>query len=102
VEECLFNADDRREIGCPTSVRHRTSNMLVPDNNGPTGHAKRFASTRNNEDQADAWMLQYVVEGIDAAVAAPIRNGKGKIVKALNESRAISLWRQINEARRID
>lgn len=46
-------------------------------------------------------MLQHIVEGIDTAVATTIENGKRRIVKALYKSRAISLWRQINQARRI-
>jgi hypothetical protein len=66
--------------------------LMIPDNNGPTGNAKRFALTRNKEDQADAGILQHVVERIDAAVTATIRNGKGRIVKTPYESRAISLW----------
>jgi hypothetical protein len=42
------------------------------------------------------------VEGIDTAVTATIRYGKGRVVNTPYESRAISLWRQINEAERID
>jgi hypothetical protein len=42
------------------------------------------------------------VEGIDTTVTAPIRYSKGRVINRPYESRAISLWRQINEAERID
>src|SRR5207302_11324936 len=89
VEKRLVNADDHREIGDPPIVRHRAPDILITDNHGPTGHAKRFALVRNKEDQADAWVLQQIVEGIDAAVAATIRDGEGRIVKTSYEARAI-------------
>ena len=82
-------------------VHHRAPDILIPDNSRPTGYAKRLALARNKEDQADAGILQHVLEGIDAAVTTTIRNGKGRIVKAQYESRAISLWRQINQTKLI-
>jgi hypothetical protein len=90
VEKCLFNVDDHREIGYSAMACHRAPDILIPDNDGPTGNAKRFALTRNKEDQADAGVLQHVVKGIDAAVAAAIRNRKGCFVKTGYKSRAIS------------
>ena len=92
VEKCLFNADDHREIGYSAMICHRAPDILIPDNDRATGNAKSFALTRNKEDQADAGILQHVVEGIDAAVAATIRNGKDRFVKTRYKSRAISLW----------
>jgi hypothetical protein len=101
VEKRLFNTDDHREIGYSAMICHCAPDILISDNNGPTGNAKRFALTRNKEDQADAGTLKHVAKGINAAVAATIRNGKGRVVKTPYESRAISLWRQINQAGRI-
>jgi hypothetical protein len=57
--------------------------------------------TRNKEDQLNARKVQEVLESIDAAVSAPVRNGKGRIVKTSDESRAIALQRHINQAERI-
>jgi hypothetical protein len=101
VEKHLFNTDDHREIGYSAMICHCASDILISDNNGPPGNAKRLALTRNKEDQADAGTLKHVAKGINAAVAATIRNGKGRVVKTPYESRAISLWRQVNQAGRI-
>jgi hypothetical protein len=53
------------------------------------------------EDQPYARILQEGLESIDAAVSAPVRNGKGRIVKTSDESCAIALRRHINRAERI-
>jgi hypothetical protein len=71
---------------------HRAPNILVANDNCPAGNAKRFPLTRNKRDQPNAWILQQALEGIDAAVSAPIRNCKGRIVKTPHESRAIPPW----------
>ena len=92
MKKCLFSFHDHRQIGYLAMTRHRVTNILVANNDSPTGNAKRFALTRNKEEQADARILQQVVKGIDAAVAATIRNGKGRFVKTPYESRAISPW----------
>jgi hypothetical protein len=101
VKKCLSNFHDHREIGYLAMIRHRAPNILVANSNSPAGNAKRFALTRNKEDQPNAWILQQVLESIDAAVSAPVQNCKGHIVKTPHESRAIPLGRQINHARRI-
>jgi hypothetical protein len=54
MEKRLFDADDHREIGDSAIVHHRAPDILIPDNDGLTGNAKRFALARNKEDQADA------------------------------------------------
>ena len=84
-----------------TMIRHRVPNIPVTNNNSPAGDAKRFPLTRNKEDQPNAWILPHVLESIDAAVSAPVRNGKGRIVKTSDESCAIALRRHINRAERI-
>lgn len=89
------------ERGYLAMIHHRVLNILVANNDSPTGNAKRFALTRNKEDQPDARILQEGLESIDAAVSAPVRNGKGRIVKTSDESRAIALRRHINRAERI-
>src|SRR2546430_6794895 len=101
MEKRPLDADNHREIGDLAAVRHRAPDLLIPDDKGPPRNAKRFAFTGDKEDQADAWILQHVVERIDAAVAATIRNGKGRIVETPDETRPISLWRQIHQAQRI-
>ena|ERR1700730_2160792 len=101
VKKCLFNFHDHCEIGHLTMIRHRVPNIPVTNNNSPAGNATRFPLTRNKEDQPNAWILPQVLESIDAAVSAPVRNCKGRIVKTPHESRAIPLGRQINHARRI-
>jgi hypothetical protein len=70
-------------------IRHRVPNIPVTNNNSPAGNAKRFPLTRNKEDQPNAWILPQVLESIDAAVSAPGRNCKSRIVKTPHESRAI-------------
>jgi hypothetical protein len=70
----------------------------IPNNKRSTGNAKRFPMTGNREDQADAGLLQHVVEGVYPAVAAAIRNGKRHVVESSHETRAISLWREIDRA----
>jgi hypothetical protein len=102
MEKRLFDADDHRQIGYTAIVQHRAPDILIPDNDGAAGDAKRFALARNKEDQTHARIPQHVVESIDAAVTATIRNCKGRVINAPYESRAVSFWRQINEARRID
>ena len=52
MEKCLFNVNDHREIGYSAIICHRAPDILIPDNDGTTGNAKRFALTRNKEDQA--------------------------------------------------
>jgi len=39
-------------------TRHRVTNILVANDDSPTGNAKRFALTRNKEDQPNAGILQ--------------------------------------------
>ena len=41
VEKRFFDADDHREIGYLAMVHHRAPDILIPDNHGPTGNAKR-------------------------------------------------------------
>ena len=57
-----------------------------------------IAMTGNKEDQADAGLLQHVVEGVDPAVAGTIRDGKSRVVKRSYKSGAIALWRKIDHA----
>src|SRR5216683_5205483 len=99
MEEGAFDEDDHRELGHTAVVHHGAPDIVVANNNGPTGHAKRFALTRNEEYQADAGILQHIVESVDAAIAATIRNGKRRVIKESYESRTISLWREINHAK---
>jgi hypothetical protein len=101
MEECPFDGDDHREFGHASSIHHGASDILIPNNEGPPGNAKRFAMTGNKEDQADAGFLQHVVEGVDPAIAGTIRDGEGRIVKGSYKSGAIALWRQIDHAERI-
>ncbi len=89
MKKCLFNFHDHREIGYLAMIRHRVPNILVANNDSPAGNAKRFALTRNNEDQPNAGILQKVLESTDSAASAPIRNGKGRIVKTPHEARRI-------------
>ena len=95
MEEGAFDEDNHRELGHTAVVHHGAPDIVVANNNGPTGHAKRFALTGNEEYQADAGILQHVVESVDAAIAATIRNGKRRVIKKSYESRTISLGREI-------
>ncbi len=98
VEECPFDGDDHREFGHAGLIHHGASDILIPNNKRPPGNAKRFAMTGNEEDEADAGLLQHVVEGVDPAVAGAIRDGKSRVVKRSYKSGAISLWREIDHA----
>ena len=98
MEKRPLDADNHREIGDLAAVRHRAPDLLIPDDEGPPRNAKRFAFTGDKEDQADAGLLQHVVEGVDPAVAGTIRDGKGRVVKRSYKSGAISLWREIDHA----
>ena len=99
MEKGAFDEDDHRELGHKAVVRHGAPDIVVANNNGPTGHAKRFALTGNEEYQADAWILQHVVESVDAAIAASIWNSQRRVIKKSHESRTISLGREINHAK---
>ena len=101
MEECPFDHDDHRQLGNKAVVYHGAPDILIPNNHGPTGDAQRFASTGNEEDQANAGVLQHVVEGIDTPVAAAIRNGERLVIETSYESYTISLRRQIDHAKRI-
>ena len=90
VERRLFNVGDYREIGYPATVRHRAPDILIPDNNGPTGNAKRFALTRNKEDRADAGICSTYRRG--GYRDDPEWQGSHR--QTPYESRATSLWRQ--------
>jgi len=58
VKKCLFSFHDHRQIGYLAMTRHRVTNILVANNDSPTGNAKRFALTRNKEDQPNAGILE--------------------------------------------
>ena len=98
MEECPFDRDDHREFGHAALIHQGAPDILIPNNQRPPGNAKRLAMTGNKEDQADAGLLQHVVEGVDPAVAGTIRDGKGRVVKRSYKSGAISLWREIDHA----
>ncbi len=98
MEERPFDDDDHREFWHASLIHHGASDILIPNNQGPPDHAKRFTMTGNEEDQADARLPQHVLEGVDTAIAATIRNGKGGVVKRPHKSGAISLWREIDHA----
>jgi hypothetical protein len=98
MEECPFDGDDHDDVGHTALIDYGAPNILIPNNKRSTGNAKRFPMTGNKEDQADAGLLQHVVEGVYPAVAAAIRNGKRHVVESSHESRAISLWREIDRA----
>ena len=101
VEERPFDCYDHGKLGHAAAFCHRAPDILIPNDNGPAGDPQRFALTGNEEDQADARILQHVVESIHPPVAAAIRNCKRCIVKKSDESSAVSLWREINHAKRI-
>ena len=101
MEEGPFDDHDQGKLGHAAALRHRAPDILIPNDNGPAGDPQRFALTGNEEDQADAGILQHVVESIHPPVAAAIRNRKRRIVKTSDESGAVSLWREINHAKRI-
>ncbi len=98
MEEGSFDDDDHRELRHTAVVHHGAPDIVVANDNGPTGHAKRFTLTGNEEYQADAGILQHVVESVDAPIAATIWNGKRRVIKKSYESRTISLWREVNHA----
>ena len=56
---------------------------------------------RGRAKQADAGVFQHVAEGIHPAVASAIRNGKRRVVEAMDEAGTISLRRQIDHPERI-
>jgi len=101
MEECPFDSDDHREFGHPAVVRQGAPDVLIPDDDGPAGDAQRFALAGNKEDQADAGILQHVVESIQAPVAATIRDGKRHVVETSYESGVIAFRGEINHAERI-
>src|SRR6266849_440998 len=96
LEERPFDRDDHREFGHTALINHGAPDIVIPNNQGSPGDAKRFTMTGNKEDQAHTGLLQHVVEGIDPAIAGTIRNGKGRVVKRSHKSRAISLWREVD------
>ncbi len=81
MKKCLFNFHDHREIGHLAMIRHHAPDIIVTYNDSPAGNAKCFALTWNKQDQSDARILQQVLESVDAAVSAPVRNCKARIVK---------------------
>src|SRR5258708_17981570 len=101
MEEGSFDDDDHRELRHTAVVHHGAPDIVVANNNGPTGHAKRLTLTGNEEYQADAGILQHIVESVDAAIAASIRNGKRRVIKKSYASRTISHGREINHAEQI-
>jgi hypothetical protein len=101
MEESLFDDHDHGKLGHPAAVRHRAPDLMVTNDNGAAGDAQGLALAGNEEDQADAGILQHVVESIYPTVAAPIRYGKRGVVETSDKSRAISLWREIDHAERI-
>ncbi len=98
MEECPFDGDDHREFRDTAVIHHGAPDIVIPNDQSPSGDAKRFALTGNEEDQADAGFLQHVVESIDPAIAGTIWNGKGRVVKRSYKSGAIALWRKIDHA----
>ena len=74
MEECPFDRDDHREFGHAALIHQGAPDILIPNNQRPPGNAKRLAMTGNKEDQADAGLLQHVVEGVDPAVAGTRAN----------------------------
>ncbi len=101
MEECPFDRDDHREFGHTALIHHGAPDIVIPNNKRPPGNAKRFAMTGNEEDEADAGLLQHVLEGVDPAIAGTIWNGKGRVVKRSHKSGTISLRREIDHAKRI-
>src|SRR5580692_9896573 len=101
MEECPLDDDDHREIGHATIVDHGAAQTMIADDQGAADHAKRLAPPGNKEDQADTWILQHVAKSVDAAVAAAIRDRKGRVIENSYESRAISLGGEIDHAERI-
>src|SRR5438132_5965469 len=96
MEECPFDRDDHREFGHTALIHH-----VIPNNKRPPADAKRFAMTGNEEDEADAGLLQHGLEGVDPAIAGTIWNGKGRVVKRSHKSGAISLRRVVDHAKRV-
>src|ERR1700676_525280 len=101
MEECLLDDDDHREIGHPALVHHGAPDGVNAHQQRPAGHPKRLALARNEENQADAGIVQNVVEGVDAAIAETIRNGKRGVIERPDETCMISLRREIDHAERI-
>src|ERR1700692_127439 len=91
MEEGSFYGDDQSEFGDAAGCDHGAADVVVPYDDGAAGDAQRFAAARNEEDQADARVLQYIVERIHPPVAAAVRNGKRRRVKAPDKSGAVSL-----------
>jgi hypothetical protein len=51
MEECPFDGDDHREFGDAALIHHHASDILIANNQGPPGNAKRLALTGNKKDQ---------------------------------------------------
>src|SRR3977135_2527854 len=102
MKECLFDDDDHGELRhAAIVVDHGAPDLLIANDQGPAGDTKRFAAAGDKEDQADAGVLQHIVERVDAAVAATIRNRERRVIKSFHKTHAISLWGEIDHAKRI-
>ncbi|HWX05650.1 MAG TPA: hypothetical protein VN065_07450, partial [Bradyrhizobium sp.] len=101
MEESLFDDHDQCKLWNLAAIDQGIPDIAVPHDHGPAGDAQRFALTGNEDDQADAGILQHIVERIHAPVAAAIRNGKRGVIEASDEPGAIALRREIHQAERI-
>src|ERR1700685_2522724 len=101
MEERPRNDDDHRKLGYPTALRHGAADRMVPNDAGAARDPQSLALTGHEEDQADARILQHVVERVDPTIAAAIRNRERCLVETPHEPRAVSFWRQVDHPERI-
>ena len=97
-EQCMKASSTvtmRTRLGVLPFTANRRCKRGVPHDPSLAADPQRVVVARNDEDQADLRVNQYVLERVQPVVAEPVGNGERALVQDGHESRRIAFWRDV-------